>query len=57
MTRERGHFYREQKEIGETITESMAVHWLSPCQEGVFLLDSAIVAECENFPFWFPYSS
>ena len=44
MTRERGHFYREQKEIGETITESMAVHWLSPCQEGVFLLDSAIVA-------------
>ena len=49
-------FYRGEKEVGRAIVnkESMAFHWLSPCQErrGVFLLllGSAIIAEHEIFP-------
>ena len=35
MAREGEHFYREEKEIGMAVVnkESMAFHWLGPCQE------------------------
>ena len=42
MEREGEHFCTGEKEVGRAIVnkESMAFHWLSPCQErrGVFLL-------------------
>ena len=27
------HFYRGEEEVGRALSESMAFHWLSPCQE------------------------
>ena len=51
---------KEEKEVwgGWRETESLAFHWLSPCQErrGVFLWGWAVFTGPESSPFWSPKS-